>query len=554
MLRLRSTATGWEIVDLAGNVIHSGLGTLGTLTGGAFTQTPEEQLTYAHALGLVASAMPVVAAGTGVLEERWHSPVGIAFAERIDIRDFTSVQWSWRDPTESLLPLMFLDSNSGGGHIEAVLAGYIEQLRLAGAAVQANGRFYDIDAGRMFRDVVQGSGRFGVSVDPGPSTAATFTCDQEDEDGFCEVYHLTFSHYEIIGLTGVPMPGFPRAAIEFVTEPASTSSEGMAAGNTAGQRGRTAPLARPTPIIRELITVPAVPPRSWFEVPEPAFDDPLYVQQDRAGHIAIPLQITDDGRVFGHLAYWGQCHVGFPGVCIEPPASECAYAHFHVVNTPTDTGDLATGNLFAGTDHASLSLRMGPARDHYANSGFAWATLRAVNGEHGPWVCGALLPGLSEPMLRLLQATVPSGDWRYDDKGHLELITALSVNSGGYPIAREAITAAGSPQLVSHPHAQAEVVGGRQTALVAAGIVRSCPDCQRRSQAALAASGSGDLAEVLGILRRLEARTEHLVASEARHQLARLGAGSTIHIEASGANLDEGRIAAAIAASRRRRQ
>jgi hypothetical protein len=34
-----------------------------------------------------------------------------------------------------------------------------------------------------------------------------------------------------------------------------------------------------------------------------------------------PLTVTDDGRVYGHLALWGTCHTGFDGVCIEPPHS-----------------------------------------------------------------------------------------------------------------------------------------------------------------------------------------------------------------------------------------
>src|SRR2546422_2197053 len=42
---------------------------------------------------------------------------------------------------------------------------------------------------------------------------------------------------------------------------------------------------------------------------------------DGEEQFACPLTVTEDGRVFGHLAPWGVCHTGKPNQCITAPHS-----------------------------------------------------------------------------------------------------------------------------------------------------------------------------------------------------------------------------------------
>ena len=56
------------------------------------------------------------------------------------------------------------------------------------------------------------------------------------------------------------------------------------------------------------------PPAAWFDTPEPDYP--------------VPLTITDEGHVFGHLAEWQTCHIGFDA-CVTAPPSNAGYSFFH---------------------------------------------------------------------------------------------------------------------------------------------------------------------------------------------------------------------------------
>jgi hypothetical protein len=72
------------------------------------------------------------------------------------------------------------------------------------------------------------------------------------------------------------------------------------------------------------------------------------------------LTVTDDGRVFGHLAVWSICHMGVQGECLtaETLVSDTNYAYFTRGKVETDQGLVAVGPLTMGTGHASLSPRL----------------------------------------------------------------------------------------------------------------------------------------------------------------------------------------------------
>lgn len=475
---------------------------------------------------LVASAQygTIIAAASqdqGLLPEWWTSVEGIAFSEPTgDGRDFSACTWLSRDPEVSLLPLM-LQTETEIGHYGAELAGFIEDLTGLGyrGTPDASGRFYATDCGVQARNMLQGGRVFGVSVDPGPATEATFECTEYDpEEGYCTDGVYQFSTYEVIGLTATPFPGFARAAMRLMTPDEQT----MAAGEEAAE-----------PMVRMAVAAaggPVRPSREWFETPEPELGDDRLIPQE-GGALAMPFTIGDDGRFMGHLTYWGQCHVGFASTCVSAPESQAAYAHFHVGDLVTEEGDhLAVGTLFAGTDHADISWGAAAAVDHYAHTGFGWGDARVTNGVFGAWACGALRPGVTDTQLRVLRASTMSGDWRRIG-GNLEMVAALSVNSGGFPLVREVIAASGLA-MVDEPMVKAKTIGRVVTALTAASVVRRCPECARRASLAARLERGvhqgwiavdhkdqilAGLAGVQSALAVIERRTRHLAPEAAKH-------------------------------------
>lgn len=554
------SASEWEVLDADGNRV-------GTL---AADGTPSTFTTYEGALGFIGGALTYAqAAGTlaamggggdaesnGLLPEAWMSDQGICFSEATgDGRDFSQCTWTWRDPNESLVPVM-LQTETEMGHFGAQLAGFMGELHMVGTTPQASGRWYDTDTGRAARDLLLDGRRFGVSVDA-TNADVEFVCTEEDEYGYCVDGLAMFHAYEIGGLTMTPFPAFARASIiqapttVIASVTTGTGDVARAAARIVAQ-ARDAGLAAAGTLVLDREVSPAAvarsvgvdldaPPRSWMESPEPQLGvdyEPLgslgdeWLVEQGGGALAMPLHIGEDGRVLGHIAYWGQCHVGYPGTCVTPPESASGYAHFHVGETVCADGSrIPTGQFSAGCDHALAQLRAPEARDHYAHNGMGWANVRIINGVYGPFACGALRSDVTRAQVTVLRAGAMSGDWRRLG-GHLELIASLAVTAPGFPIAREAITASGllipgAPQLSTYSS------GGIQESLVASAIVRRCPDCQRRASAEAARShrpmgaGSGgqpnrELADIRRTLAVLERRTRHLVPDAAAFEAARI--------------------------------
>lgn len=185
-------------------------------------------------------------------------------------------------------------------------------------------------------------------------------------------------------------------------------------------RSRTAALTASAPI---------APPDEWFD--DPKLDGPT------------PLTVTADGRVFGHLAEWGKCHMGIQGACVLAPKSQTGYKHFYAGGRIlTASGEmLDVGRLTVGTGHAPLSIGRVAAAAHYDNTGAVVAFVRAGEDEFGPWLAGAVKSDATAEQIRDLRGNPPSGDWRKVPGVGLELVAALAVPVPGYPVA--AVTASG---------------------------------------------------------------------------------------------------------------
>ncbi len=192
-------------------------------------------------------------------------------------------------------------------------------------------------------------------------------------------------------------------------------------------------------------SIPVHPPAEWFANPE--LDGPT------------PITITSDGRIYGHAALWGTCHLGNPrgaGVCVQPPRSQTDYGLFHLGELETAEGArVPVGQITLDTGHAPLGASARSAAAHYDDTGSVVADVGAGEDEHGIYFAGALRPDATPEKVRKLLAAKISGDWRGG-----ELVGMLAVNVPGFPVPRT------KARLVADAGGTEEVM-----ALVAAGIV-----------------------------------------------------------------------------------
>jgi hypothetical protein len=158
------------------------------------------------------------------------------------------------------------------------------------------------------------------------------------------------------------------------------------------------------------------------------FEDPKLARQTH-------LTMDDDGRIFGHMAVFGQCHRSVQSDCVYVPRSPSGYAHFHTspMVRLDDGRRISVGRLTAGGGHADPRLKPAPAAAHYDDVGTCFALVRAGEDEHGIWVSGVAAPGASPEIIEQGLSAPLSGDWRNFGQG-LDLIAVLAVNTPGYAV------------------------------------------------------------------------------------------------------------------------
>lgn len=384
----------------------------------------------------------------------WRGPLAVEGVTTGDGREFAPDALTWPDPiSPGEVPLRWnrVDSHGGEARTEAVNVGRIDRIWREGGLIMGEGVFnLAVPDGQTAYGMVKDGFLRGVSIDADSISDADVeyvwpeeVSNGEEDDLFAMLFaqpeKIIFHGGRIRGATLCDIPAFNEAYIEL------TDPEGAVIASAAPapedvpvwQPGRS--VRRADGLTAALIEPEWKPPRAWFADPK----------------LSVPtgITVTDDGRVYGHAAMWGSCHIGQSDVCVQPPHEE-AHPYYMTGEVLADDGSrVAVGQITVGTGHARLSLGAVPATEHYDNTGNAVADVAVGNDAHGIWVAGAIRPGADPLLVHELRASGQvSGDWRRFGSS-LRLVALLAVNVPGFPV----------------PKMQARVASGVQQALVAAG-------------------------------------------------------------------------------------
>lgn len=365
------------------------------------------------------------------------------------------------------LPLLW-QPNSQQGHDGSVVVGRIDTLkRVAGGLGEATGVFdtspiaqeavrlirngflrgvsADLDKFEAKVKAKKGESAKGDGVGEGANEAA-----KKDAEEVIKPDEMTITKGRVMAATIVAKPAFQEASILIDEEP-----EPLPDGDHVLAPPEGSDLVRDYEQVRQAAvleakwvaplvasagvspTIPDAPPLGWFE--DPGLSKPTH------------LTITDDGRVFGHIAAWNVDHIGMP-FGTRPPRSRSNYSYFRTGLLRTVEGeDVRVGQLTLTGGHAPLGADARQAVRHYDDTASAFADVAAGEDQWGIWVAGALRPGVTAAQIRVARASSPSGDWRPIGNS-LELVAVCQVNVPGFPVV------------------QARVASGQMRALVAAGV------------------------------------------------------------------------------------
>lgn len=164
-----------------------------------------------------------------------------------------------------------------------------------------------------------------------------------------------------------------------------------------------------------------------------------------AGRDAVPFQVGEDGRVFGHAAGTGCHRSSGPGCLLYTPDVDPTMAGFHTAGAVTldDGSSVRVGPLTFGGLHADTSMTREQRRAHHEAGSTVVALVRAWDDAYGRLaVAGTLVDGLGSTVVDQLRGCAPSYE-RWPERGGLTLLGLHMVPVPAHPVATAA--AAGGP-------------------------------------------------------------------------------------------------------------
>lgn len=366
------------------------------------------------------------------------------------------------------LTVMFSNPVGGTGHDGAQLAGRVDRVWRDGANIWGEGIFdLGSEVGIEARRLVSDGMLRGVSADmdmvevdfenPEPPIDAPMDDYLDWDPGL-----MLVTSGRIMGACLTVFPAFEEATVVLLDEMPAEALAAAAGPPLLGAVARSFLPYKPGGVAMVAGAAPHQPPAAWFAKPD--LKEPM------------PVMVTAEGRVYGHVAAFGSCHIGFAGRCVPVPKSRSAYRHFMTGHVLCAEGTMVkTGRLYLNTVHPNLRLQASDAATWYHNTGDCAADLCAYEDRHGIVVAGAIRPSTTPDQLRVVRGSDISPDWR-PINGRTEMIGLLAVNASGFITPAALAASAGS---VTRPTIRAgatralvDVTSGEVLAMVAAGGMR----------------------------------------------------------------------------------
>jgi len=184
-----------------------------------------------------------------------------------------------------------------------------------------------------------------------------------------------------------------------------------------------------------------------------------------------PVRVDADGRIFGLVAQWGSCHIGFSKRCVTVPKGGAPFASFRTGHVLTEEGTLvATGPVYIDAVHPDLRKKASDAQAFYAHTGCAVADVALYENEWGIVASGSLRSDVTPEMARALRGSDISPDWRKIN-GKLTVVGLLAVNVSGFIV--EGLVASGGEAIEVHePMGVFDTVSGEAESVVGLGMVK----------------------------------------------------------------------------------
>jgi hypothetical protein len=350
-------------------------------------------------------------------DEPWEGVLTVEGVESGDGRMFSLGSLDW---AELPLPLMYQPANVGG-HNGSIMVGEITRAARRGNEIYGWGRVFGPELAGEHGDGIRATietGGVSVDVDKVKDADVEMVYADGDDGGFMNKPETTIFHRgRVRGATLVAFPAFVEAKLHFTNQVETASY----AGNADCGCG-DAPL---TAAGSHTITLPDLPPKSWFDRPS-----------DVKMHGA--LTITDEGRVYGRLAPAGVTHRNRPR---RVPMGDVDYTRWMKGETIVEGGErVVTGVITGDCGHADEHNygTLANRKKHYDNSCSVFANVRIGEDADGVWVAGALRHGVTGEQVAAALGCGLSGDWQPhpDRPGVNEFIAALLVPVTGFPMAR----------------------------------------------------------------------------------------------------------------------
>lgn len=356
--------------------------------------------------------------------EMWH---GVAHTEGRSTgkRVWLPGALSWREP-----PFAFhwqTKSSAHGGTPETVQVGTVTRMERVGDEIHAWGNI-DVDDpyGSEFARKLLGGFITGISMGPGdekieyeaiyPADAGLGMGEGPDE--------WVFTDYPIGELTAVSVPAQAGAYIEPLPGLGEMMRPVVASAADAGQEEEEGIVVASGS--SWTIEIPDLPPPEWFEEPdcEPG----------------LAVTVTDEGRIFGYVAPKHTAHRSYwrngerKTLASLPPTD---FSRWQKETIVAGGGRVLAGPITMECMHAPTQGYGTLDRRHqyYEDSCAVIARAAVGDNEHGRWIAGAMMPGVTaEQFLKFMACDVSLDQQPHPEKpGWQDFVGVLAVPVGGWP-------------------------------------------------------------------------------------------------------------------------